>query len=129
MDDSFNKSFLICGTCNTLEGDRIYYKRFDSWFCPKCFEKNIKHWAPLKWEPKYPISKDQVFEFLNKLDKVVGQCKTNLDLSREILTYMGITKSDQKVFLDTLYHHGGHCDCEIMLNAAPNVLSDFGIEE
>ncbi|MFW9988919.1 MAG: DUF2695 domain-containing protein [Candidatus Odinarchaeota archaeon] len=66
---------------------------------------------------------------MNRLEKVVGQCKTTLDLSREILTNMDIAKSDQRIFLNTLYHYGGHCDCEIMLNAAPNVLADFDIEE
>ena len=29
LDDFFQKSILRCGTCHTLEGDRIYYKRFD----------------------------------------------------------------------------------------------------
>ncbi|MGV9174220.1 MAG: DUF2695 domain-containing protein [Promethearchaeia archaeon] len=128
LDDSYKKSIVTCGLCNTLEGDRVYYKRFDEWFCPKCFAENYEHWGPSDWEPKYPLSKDQVLEFLHKLDKVVGQCETNLNLSREILTEMGISKKDQKVFLDTLYHYGGHCDCEIMLNASPKVLADFDIE-
>ncbi|MFX1435225.1 MAG: DUF2695 domain-containing protein [Promethearchaeota archaeon] len=128
LRNSYYKSILRCGLCNNLEGDRIYYKRFDKWYCPKCFEENYKHWAPLNWKPTYPISKEQVLDFFRELDKVVGSCQTNLDLSKEILTEMGISKSDQKIFLDTLYHHGGHCDCEIMLNAYPNVMADFDID-
>ncbi|MFX1592332.1 MAG: DUF2695 domain-containing protein [Promethearchaeota archaeon] len=129
VDDSYYKSILRCGLCNTIEGDRIYYKKFEKWYCLKCFEANYKHWAPLNWKPRYPLSKEQLLEFFHKLDKLVGSCQTNFDLSKEILTGMDISKSDQKIFLDTLYHYGGHCDCEIMLNAAPNVLSDFDIEE
>lgn len=129
LDESYKKSILRCGVCHTLEGDRIYYKRFDEWFCPDCYKENIKGWGPSDWEPRYPLSKNQVITFFEELDKVVGQCQTNFDLSKEILTGMDIPRSEQKIFLDTLYHYGGHCDCEIMLNAAPNVLADFDIEE
>lgn len=129
LNDFYSKSILKCGICNTLEGDRIYYKRFGEWFCPDCYKENIKGWGPSDWEPKYPLSKNQVITFLEELDKVVGQCQTNFDLSKEILTGMDISKSDQRIFLNTLYHYGGHCDCEIMLNAAPNVLADFEIED
>lgn len=128
LEDIYHKSILRCSLCNTIEGDRIYYERFDKWYCPKCFEENYEHWAPLNWKPRYPLSKEQIIEFFLRLDKVVGSCQTNLHLSREILTEMGISKSDQNIFLDTLYHHGGHCDCEIMLNAYPNVMADFDIE-
>ena len=125
LRDSYYKSILRCGLCNTIEGDRIYYKRFDKWYCPKCFEENYRHWAPTNWKPRYPLLKEQVLEFFHKLDKVVGSCQTNLNLSREILTDICISENDQKIFLDTLYHHGGYCDCEIMLNAYPNVMADF----
>jgi len=128
LDDMYHKSILRCGLCNTIEGDRIYYKRFDKWYCLKCFEENYKDWAPLNWKLRYPLLKEQVLEFFQKLDKVVGNCQTNLDFSGEILTEMGISKSDQKLFLDTLYHHGGHWDCEILLNAYPNVMADFDID-
>lgn len=127
LSDSYHKSILRCGLCNTIEHDRIYYKKFDRWYCPKCFEENYKHWAPLNWKPRYPLSKEQVLEYFHKLEKLVGNCQTNLDLSREILTFIGISESNQKIFLDTLYHHGGHCDCEIMLNAYPNIMADFDI--
>ena len=128
LDDTYKRSILKCGLCNTLEGDRIYYKRFDKWFCPDCYKENIKGWGHSDWEPRYPLSKNQVIKFLEELDKVVGQCQTNFDLSKEILTGMDISKSDQKIFLDTLYHYGGHCDCEIMLNAVPNVIADLDID-
>lgn len=29
---------------------------------------------------------------------------------------MGISRKDIKDFLDDLHNHGGHCDCEIVLN-------------
>jgi hypothetical protein len=37
-------------------------------------------------------------------------------LSRRILKAMGISRKDIKDFLDDLHNHGGHCDCEIVLN-------------
>lgn len=128
LEEQKNKSILRCGSCNTLEGDRVYYKRFDKWYCPKCYEEGIKHWGPSDWEPTYPLSKNQILIFFEQLEKVVGQCKTNFDISKEILTVMDISKKDQKIFLDTLYHYGGHCDCEIMLNALESVLADFNIK-
>jgi len=125
---SRNKSILSCGMCGTLEDDRIYYKGFDEWYCPKCFEENYKDWPPLNWKPQYTLSKNQVESFFFRLDKLADKCQTNLNLSKKILNDMGIKKSDQKIFLDTLYHYGGHCDCEIMLNAHPHVMMDFDIE-
>lgn len=41
---------------------------------------------------------------------------------------MDISKKQQKNFLETLYHYGGHCDCEIMLNTYPRVMMDFDID-
>lgn len=125
---SRNKSILKCGMCGTLDDDRIYYKGFDEWFCLKCYEENYKDWPPLNWKPQYPLSKNQVESFFFRLDKLADKCQTNLNLSKKILTDMGIKKSDQKIFLETLYHYGGHCDCEIMLNAHPKVMMDFDID-
>jgi len=125
---SRNKSILSCGLCSTLEGDRIYLKGFNKWYCLKCFEENKKYWPPINWKPQYPLSKEQVVEFFLRLDKLAGNCQTNLNISKKILSDMDIKKSDQKIFLETLYHYGGHCDCEIMLNAHPNVMADLGIE-
>ena len=125
---SRNRSILSCGMCGTLDDDRIYYKGFDEWYCPICFEENYKNWPPLNWKPQYPLSKNQVESFFFRLDKLADKCQTNLNLSKRILNDMGIKKSDQKIFLETLYHYGGHCDCEIMLNAHPQVMMDFDID-
>ncbi len=38
--------------------------------------------------------------------------------AREILTIMRISQTDQGKMLDICKEYGGHCDCEILMNAA-----------
>jgi hypothetical protein len=45
----------------------------------------------------YPLSKSQIQEFLKKLERVYLYCQNNLNLSKRILTDMGINKKDQKI--------------------------------
>lgn len=125
---AFNESICICSICQNIDKDMVYATRPKEWFCIDCYENRLSENLKETWEPKYPVSKDQILEFLDKLKEVSDQCKTNLDLSKQILTDMGIDKTNQKKFLDTLYQYGGHCDCEIIMNAYPSILADFDIE-
>ncbi len=124
----FNESICICPICREIDKDMVYATRSKAWYCIDCYETKLPKRLQEKWEPKYPLTKEQVLEFLDELKKVIEQCQTNLDLSKEILSGMDISKNDQKIFLETLYHYGGHCDCEIMLNAYPKIMADFDLE-
>lgn len=128
LANAFNKSICICYICQKIDKDMVYAMRPGEWFCINCYENKLPKNLLEKWEPKYPLSKEQVVEFLDKLSKVTDQCKTNLDLSMKILAGMGINKRDQDIFLDILYQYGGHCDCEIIMNAYPNIMADFDID-
>ncbi len=35
----YNDSIIRCGTCNTIKGDRIYHKKYEEWYCPKCYSR------------------------------------------------------------------------------------------
>lgn len=125
---AFNKSICFCDGCSSMDKDMVYSVKAGEWFCVDCYDKKLPKIFRDDWKPKYPLTKTQVMEFLKKLKKVHTQCQTNLDLSKQILTEMGISKKDQKIFLDTLYQYGGHCDCEIIMNAYPSVMADFDID-
>ncbi|MFX1298508.1 MAG: DUF2695 domain-containing protein [Promethearchaeota archaeon] len=129
LNRAFNKSICICSVCQKLDKDMVYTTKAEEWFCIDCYENKIPKKLHDGWEPIYPLTKGQVLEFLEKLKKLVDECETNLTLSKKILTEMGIGKRDQKVFLNTLYQYGGHCDCEILMNVYPNVMADFDIKE
>ena len=75
------------------------------------------------------MTNKQIEEFLGKLEGPEGcnfkedetwQCEGGSDksLSRAILCNMGITKEEIKDFLNECEELGGHCDCEIIFNAA-----------
>jgi hypothetical protein len=124
----FDKSICFCDGCSSMDKDMVYSVKAGEWFCVDCYDENLPKTFRDDWEPKYPLNKLQVMEFLQKLKKVHTQCQTNLDLSKQILTEMGISKQDQKTFLNTLYEYGGHCDCEIIMNAFPSVMADFDMD-
>ncbi len=128
LERKFNESICICRICQKSDKDMVYATRPKEWFCIDCYETKLPKNMQEKWEPNYPLSKGQIIEFLDKLNEVVDQCKTNLNLSKEILTRMGISKNDQKSFLETLSQYGGHCDCEIIMNAYPYIMADFNID-
>lgn len=85
------------------------------------------------------LKKWQVEEFLEKLegpegcafkeeipgdsDSVTWNCKGGIDqsLSIAILDKMNIPKNEQIEFLKLCTSHGGHCDCEILFNAAEHL--------
>lgn len=44
--------------------------------------------------------------------------------ARKILTSMRIPQADQEKILEICKENGGHCDCEILMNAAPFLLGE-----
>ena len=46
--------------------------------------------------------------------------------AREILTAMRIPQIDQEKVLEICKENGGHCDCEILMNAARFLLGEEG---
>ena len=44
--------------------------------------------------------------------------------AREILAIMRISQPDQRKILDICKEYGGHCDCEILMNAALFLLGE-----
>lgn len=86
------------------------------------------------------ITKKQAQEFFKRLEGPEGcdfrddekkgciwKCAGGQDqsLSQELLKTMGVDEEDSKEFLQVCSEKGGHCDCEIIFNAAAPVLSDW----
>lgn len=79
------------------------------------------------------LSKDQIREFLDRLassegclyDGVAERCGgPDFIFAKKILTSMGIDKAVQEKILELCKDYGGYCDCEILMNAAPNLLGE-----
>ena len=79
----------------------------------------------------FPLSQLQLSVFLYALE---GKCKFNGDewkcggqkfpYATKILDSMGIPLADQEKILEICKEHGGHCDCEILMNAARFLLGE-----
>jgi hypothetical protein len=82
------------------------------------------------------MNKGAIKEFLDRLEGpegcnfhedpargLVWKCAGGRDqsLSRAILKAMGIRRGEAKTFLKRCYDLGGHCDCEILFNAADHL--------
>jgi hypothetical protein len=90
------------------------------------------------------MTQEQIDEFLGRLEgpegcdfkeerpgdpnSVTWKCAGGNDktLSRAILAKMGVLVEDAKAFLELCHTHGGHCDCEILFNAARAVSPQWG---
>ena len=59
----------------------------------------------------------------DKKGETIWKCAGGMDksLSKRILDSMGISETHQKKFLDKCHKLGGHCDCEILFNAAEHL--------
>ena len=90
------------------------------------------------------ITNNQVHEFLNRLHgeegcnfrkdkkgedtwtcKAAGPNYGEHNLARKILTKMGISKTEQKRFIDECKEYGGYCDCEILFNSAETLVKKY----
>jgi hypothetical protein len=86
------------------------------------------------------LSKEQLEEFFRKLEgpegcdfkedakgKITWNCKAGMDKThaKRILKNMGIPKWQADEFLDLCDEHGGHCDCEILMNAEERIMHEY----
>ena len=86
------------------------------------------------------MTKKQLKEFFKKLEgpegcnfreddkgKMIWNCKAGEDKSHsvKILEEMGIPTQEIVSFLEKCSKRGGHCDCEIIFNAADKLLPDW----
>ena len=79
------------------------------------------------------MAKDKIREFLTRLTGDEGcqfglvewRCEGNEYIySRKTLNLMNISKDEQENFLDLCHEFGGHCDCEILMNAASSFMGE-----
>jgi hypothetical protein len=80
-----------------------------------------------------PLTHLQLVQFLNALAGD-GGCQfkganwrcggPEFTYARKILTSMRIPQADQEKVLDICKENGGHCDCEILMNAARFLLGE-----
>lgn len=80
-----------------------------------------------------PLTQLQLLQFLNALAGD-GGCQfggmewrcggPEFTYARKILTTMKISQVDQEKVLEICKEQGGHCDCEILMNAAPFLLGE-----
>lgn len=80
-----------------------------------------------------PLTQLQLVQFLNALASE-GGCRfggkewrcggPEFTYSRRILTSMRISQTDQERVLEICKENGGHCDCEILMNAAHFLLGE-----
>lgn len=63
-------------------------------------------------------------------DSVTFLCKGGMDktFSEKILSAMGIPDDRRFGVLRYVENLGGHCDCEVLFNAAERVYEDLGVE-
>ena len=80
-----------------------------------------------------PLTKLQLYMFLEALagdagcqfDGIEWRCGgPEFIYARKILTMMKITRKDQEKILKICEENGGHCDCEILMDAAPFLLGE-----
>jgi hypothetical protein len=78
-----------------------------------------------------PLTQLQLHVFLYALE---GKCKFDGDewkcggqkfpYATKILDSMGIPQNDKEIMLEIYKEHGGHSDCEILMNAARFLLGE-----
>ena len=76
-------------------------------------------------ESDYKLNKEEIRIFFTKLANYPDGCLGDYTHSKEILNEMNINQKDQDSFLEICRIYGGHCDCEIILNALDSIEGDF----
>ena len=123
-------SICYCRYCGRSDQDMIYIPNMKEWICLEC-NSEAEHFKKLKDEIREDMTSLIISEFLDKLAEESGiglsregsRCN-GYKLSRLILGQMGITKVVQDKFLELSHYYGGHCDCEILLNAQSKLIED-----
>lgn len=130
IDQAQDKSIIYCPNCRSIDSDMIYDKNKDTWYCLKCFEE--LHFNPT--QIRLIFTKMQIETFLNKLagpeacqmDEFGCRCGGKKFIyARQVLNSMQIPEKEQEEFLKLCRFFDGYCDCEILMNAAPQLLDHF----
>ncbi len=127
LDLMLELSICSCSLCGSSDKDMIYIPKFKQWDCVECNSERVYY---RKLRIKLQMSIEEIKEFLNRL---AGEEGINLSrsgsrcngymASKRILDKMGINKETQDKLFHLCSYYGGHCDCEILLNASSNLLS------
>jgi len=126
-------SICTCLHCGNSDKDMIYRPDMRQWLCIDC-NSELVYFARLRTELQMDAS--TINEFFQRLNGEEGVGLRNIKssgikcggqsypLSKTILNQMGVKQEVQDQFLKLCQHYGGHCDCEIVLNAASVFLEE-----
>ena len=119
---AYDKSILYCSICGSKTSDMIYFPQWDRWFCISCAEGRGWINEP-ELKEKLTMTRAQIRHFLIALDAILEHkpCRTDHRYARQVLYQIGIEPEQQEIFLELCKINGGYCDCEIMMNAAPEL--------
>ncbi len=123
-------SICYCRDCGRVDEDMVYVPEMKEWICVGCDYK-MNYFGRVKDEIRDFMGVNVISEFLDKLtggegiaiSRLGSKCEGYTD-SRLILSQMGIPKEVQDKFLELCHYYGGHCDCEIILNASTRLLEN-----
>jgi hypothetical protein len=119
---ALKKSICTCSICHSYISDMIYIPRFEKWYCVDCAAD--RGWAKEpELKEKLTMTRAQIRHFLIALDGILEHkpCRTDHRYARQVLHQIGIEPEQQEIFLELCKLLGGYCDCEIMMNAAPEL--------
>ena len=121
-------SITHCTRCRSDYSDMVYSLPDESWYCVNCFEEEHFEYDPFKLK----LTRRQVKSFLVKLASPIAcnmssgegwKCGgKSYSFSRMILNRMGVSREDQDYFFKLCQSLGGYCDCEILMNAADELV-------
>jgi hypothetical protein len=119
---ALRKSICKCSICHSYISDMIYIPRFEKWYCVDCAAD--RGWAKEpELKEKLTMTRAQIRHFLIALDGILEHkpCRTDHRYARQVLYQIGIEPEQQEIFLELCKINGGYCDCEIIMNAAPEL--------
>ena len=126
-------SICSCLHCGNSDKNMIFRPDMRQWLCIECNSEFI-YIAELR--AGLPMNAGVLNEFFQRLSGEEGVGLRNIKsssikcggqsypLSKTILNQMGVKQEVQDQFLKLCQHYGGHCDCEIVLNAASVFLGE-----
>ena len=119
---AYDKSILTCTLCHSKTSDMVYVPRIREWICVPCAEEDGWIKEP-ELKEKLTMTRSQIRHFLIALDAILEHkpCRTDHRYARQVLYQIGIEPEQQEIFLELCKLLGGYCDCEIMMNAAPEL--------
>jgi hypothetical protein len=131
LDLIIRRSICYCRDCGNVDEDMVYVPELAEWICINCDSKR-EYFKKVKDEIRKEIGINMIVEFLDNLAGAQGidfsrfgsKCE-GYTYSRLLLSQMGIPKGLQDKFLELCHYYGGHCDCEIMLNAGSRLIKNL----